>query len=197
MIFRQRFRHRHLGAGLALVAGDEGAKHPYHLAYGEETSLLGDDAEEFRREPADFRLFENRRERVFLFLGGEYRALHQALQIFAVFDPRVEAVEIGPDGIKRLLLERELVKRGRITARHAGYDRFVSHDQSLGCAPRLGRRGGGPKIQRSVDGRGCGAPRSSRSRRFTNIASCRGAIVSGWLFLRFLALESAPFSRAS
>ncbi len=58
-------------------------------------------------------------ERLDLLVGGEDRAAHQPVQVVAAGNQFVEPVEIGPDLVERLVLEREVEKRGGITPRHA------------------------------------------------------------------------------
>ena len=84
---------------------------------------FGHDSEEIGREAADAGLVEHGGERLGLLLGGEHRAAHQARQIRAFGDQRVEALEIGLARRRRLRFERELEQRGRVTPRHAGNDR--------------------------------------------------------------------------
>ena len=50
----------------------------------------------------------------------EHRAAHQAIEVGAVGDQRVELFEIGFDRVERLVFERELEQRRRITACHTG-----------------------------------------------------------------------------
>src|SRR6266571_442681 len=63
-----------------------------------------------------------------LLVGGEYRASQQAGEIGDLGHQRIEAVEVDLDAIDRVLLARELEQRGRVAARHAGYDHiFACH----------------------------------------------------------------------
>ena len=94
------------------------------------------------REPADAGLVEHALQRLDLLLGGEHRAAHQPLQIGAFGDQRVETVEVGLDRVERMLpSSASSNKRGRIAARHAGYDGFFAchvdllSGNSAGSAP--------------------------------------------------------------
>ena len=63
-----------------------------------------------------------------LLIGAEYRAAHQAIEVGIVGDQAVEAVEIGLDGVDRLVVERQLEQGIGIPPCHAGNDRvFASH----------------------------------------------------------------------
>ena len=113
---------------LALVAGDQRAVAADHVAHGEQPAVGGDDAQEIGGEPADAGLVEDGGERAQLLVGAEHRAAHQPIEIGIVGDQRVEAVEIGLDGIDRLVVERQLEQSIGVTPCHAGNDRiFACH----------------------------------------------------------------------
>ena len=142
--------HRDRGRHLALVAGHQLAEGAHDLAHREQPPVRRHHQQEALGEPADAGLVEHRRKRPGLLLGGENGAAHQPLQVGALGNQRVETIEIGTHGVERMLLERQLEQRGRIAARHAGYDGFLAcHDDQLFRAipqarHRRGRRAPSP-----------------------------------------------------
>ena len=77
---------------------------------------LSEGVEEISVEPADS---SYRSERARLRLGGECGAAHEAAQIGAVIDQRIETIEIGLDLVDRAFLQSQLKQRARIAPRHA------------------------------------------------------------------------------
>ena len=76
----------------------------------------------FAASPPIAGALEHRRQRLQLLVGGKHRAAHQPQQIGAFRDQRIEAIEIRLDGVDRVRLAGEIEQRGRVAARHAGYD---------------------------------------------------------------------------
>src|SRR5262249_50789535 len=77
------------------VGGEQGAP-------GDRGALGGEEREKLRPHPADPGLVEHALERLGLVVGGEHRASHQAAQILAVGEQRLEALEIRLHGVDRL-----------------------------------------------------------------------------------------------
>ena len=134
----------HLGGDLALVLGDQRPVGLHHVERGEQPPVGRDQLEEIGGEPVDADLVEHRRERARLLVGGKHRAAQQPRQVGDLRHQRVEPVEIDLDRVDGILLERKLEQRGRIAARHAGYDcLFACHVASaLSAIPQARHRRG-------------------------------------------------------
>ena len=83
-------------------------------------------ASSFRKlaaRPPIFALFQDGIERARLLVAAEDGAAHQAIEILAAANHRVECLEVLGDLVERIFLKRELEQGRRIAAGHAGDDR--------------------------------------------------------------------------
>ena len=101
-----------LGAG-DLSAGDAGERvierviAADHVADGEQPSLGGDQLDEVGGDAGNAGLIEDRAQRLDLLAARKHRAAHQALQVFAFGDQRVEAGEGVSDLVGVLFIAGE------------------------------------------------------------------------------------------
>ena len=100
-----------------------------HVAHREQAAVGGDELQEIGGEPADAGLVEDRRRAPAAARRRRTPGCAPAASRSGLSrDQRVEPVEIGPDGVERLVVERQLEQRGGVAARHAGNDRvFACH----------------------------------------------------------------------
>ena len=87
---------------------------PDDLRHGKKPAVTGNDLEEVADQAGNACLFNQRHDRAGLILGGKNGTLDETPQVGAVIDHRLETVEILGDGVDRIGLGRQLIKRGRI-----------------------------------------------------------------------------------
>ena len=172
----QLFGDRDLGGDLALQRATSLRKPRIMSRTANSRRLAAIELQEIGGEAADAGLVEHGGERLALLLGAEHRAAHQAVQIGALGDQRVELFQIGPHRVDRLALERELEQRRRVAPSHAGYDRFFAchvgalEVKSAGSAPSRGGTAQTLGIQGSFWILGAVAGNPTKIARFRNIS---------------------------
>ena len=92
-----------------------------HVADGEQAPLRGDELDEIGGDAGHAGALEDRGQRLDLFAGGKDRAAHQALQVFALGDQRVESGKGGGDLVGLALVAGEGEQRRGVAPRHSAY----------------------------------------------------------------------------
>src|SRR6185295_19771181 len=99
----------------AAIAAGKTAERDGDVGDSEQAPVAGGDLDEVADEPADLSLVEDGGDGASLFFGREDRAADEALEVGAFVEEGGETIEVGLDGGKCLVAQREVEEVAGIT----------------------------------------------------------------------------------